>query len=466
MARVLIIDDDPNLGEVLTFTLADQGHEVESYRSAETGLAAAEAFRPEVLITDLKMPGGIGGMEVLKRSLAADPARPVILLTAYGTIEDAVEAMKLGAFDYLTKPYNREELRLRVEAALERHRLLVENRSLRSRLRAQTGKLEIVHVSEAMARVVQTIERIAPTEATVLITGESGTGKELVARALHSRSERCDGPFVAINCAAIPRELLESELFGHRKGAFTGAVMERAGKFQQAEGGTLFLDEIGELAPEMQTKLLRVLETREVDVLGGTRPLPVNARIIAATNADLPARVGDGRFRSDLFYRLCVIPIHVPALRERPEDIPALWQHFVRIHAGETTVRSSPELLRALIARPWPGNVRELANFCQRMVLLRGSDILSERDLGVAAGAPTALGGMTAASPSPPGQAGSVPDRFLGEFPPDGLSLLDVEREIIRHALAMHGGNRTRAAAYLDIPRHVLLYRLEKFGLQ
>jgi two-component system NtrC family response regulator len=242
-------------------------------------------------------------------------------------------------------------------------------------------------------------------------------------------------------------------------------VTDRAGKFRQADRGTLFLDEIGELAPELQTKLLRVLETREVDPLGGTSPQPVDVRIVAATNADLEARVGAGLFRGDLYYRLNVIPIHVPPLRERPEDIPALWRHFVGLHGGGADIRSTPALLRALMARPWPGNVRELANLCQRMVLLRGGELLDLADFDAATGADAA----SAAAAGPPGEAreaGTLADRLVGPLPPEGLPLLELEREIIRRALAMHGGNRTRAAAYLGLPRHVLLYRLEKYGLQ
>jgi len=457
MSRVLLIDDDAGLREVLTFALADQGHEVKACPDGERGLAELATFHPEVVITDLKMPG-IGGMEVLQSAHEVDPTLPVILLTAFGSIEEAVEAMKRGAYHYLTKPYNRDELRLTVDQALERRRLLQENRILRERLRAQTRAVEIVHASEAMQRILDMIHRVAPTDATVLVTGESGTGKEVMAQALHAYSERWDRAFVAVDCASIPRELMESELFGHARGAFTGAIKDKAGKFQRADGGTLFLDEVGDLAADLQTKLLRVVETRQVDIVGGHTPVPVDIRLIAATNADLPGRVREGRFRNDLYYRLNVIPIHIPPLRERPPDIPVLWDHFVRKYAKDAPIRSAPGLMRALIARRWSGNVRELSNVCQRMVLLRTSDTLNEEDL------PPDMDAMPDEAPAV-GEA-PPPASFLGELPEDRLPLLDVEREIIVRALAKYGGNRTRAAEYLGIPRHVLLYRLEKYGIE
>jgi two-component system NtrC family response regulator len=468
MSRILLIDDDANLREVLAYTLREQGHEVEAYPDGERGVAQLGALHPEVVITDLKMPG-ISGLEVLSQVREIDPTIPVILLTAFGSIEEAVEAMKLGAYHYLTKPCNRDELRLTVDQALERRRLLLENRDLRVRLQEQTRGVEIVHVSAAMQRILDMVHRIAPTEATVLITGESGTGKEVIAQALHTYSERWEKPFVAVNCGAIPRDLMESELFGYARGAFTGAVKDKPGKFQRADGGTLFLDEVGDLPAELQTKLLRVLETGEVDIVGGQKPAQVDVRVIAATNADLLARVQAGQFRSDLYYRLNVIPIHIPPLRERPDDIPALWEHFVRKYAGGEPIRSSPELLRALLQRRWSGNVRELANVCQRMVLLRSSDRLTEDQLPppeAGEDQPGPGAGAAGVSARDAGASAGSPGGFLGALPEGGLSLPEVEREIIVRALARHGGNQTRTAEYLGIPRHVLLYRLEKFGIQ
>jgi DNA-binding NtrC family response regulator len=463
MAKILFVDDDAGLREVISFALREQGHEVEVQPDGRRALAAIGSFAPDLVVTDLKMPG-IDGMEVLRKVQEVDRSIPVILLTAFGTIEEAVEAMKLGAYDYLAKPYNREELKLTVESALERRRLLLENRTLRDRLRDQTAKIEFIHASPAMEQVFQMVRRIAPTDATVLITGESGTGKEVVARALHAHSERWERPFVAVNCAAIPKDLMESELFGYAKGAFTGAVKDKPGKFQRADGGTLLLDEVGDLPADLQTKLLRVIETREVDVVGGQKPVPVDVRLLAATNSDLLARVQAGAFRSDLYYRLNVIPIHIPPLRERAEDIPALWEHFLREHAPEARIRTAPGLVRALMRHEWPGNARELGNLCQRMVLLRSSDVLSEQDLppGFVEGGPgEGKPGETIRERATDGPVSG----FLRELPEGRLPLLEVEREIIVRALARHRGNRTRTADYLGIPRHVLLYRLEKFGI-
>ena len=452
MAKVLVVDDDASFREVLAFALRDLGHEVDARADGTAALAVLESFGPDVVVTDLKMPG-IDGREVMRRVATADASVPVIILTAHGSIEDAVEAMKEGAHDYLTKPYNRDELKLVVEHALERRRLLLENRRLRETLRERTRAIDFVHASAAMGRILETVRRVAPSDATVLLTGDSGTGKEVLAQLLHAESDRWERAFVPVNCAAIPRDLLESELFGHAKGAFTGAIKDKPGKFQRADGGTLFLDEIGDLAAELQSKLLRALETKQLDVVGGTRPVDVDVRLIAATNADLAERVREGTFRSDLYYRLNVIPIHVPPLRERSDDIPALWEHFVKRYSGGSAIRSTPGLLRALLRRSWPGNVRELANVCQRMVLLRSSDVLDETDLAPEGGEP----GTEARGE---GVAG-----ILRELPMDSLPLLELEREVIVRALAKHGGNRTRTAEYLNIPRHVLLYRLDKFQI-
>jgi two-component system NtrC family response regulator len=452
MAKILVADDDASFREVLAFALKDYGHEVDSHAKGESALSVLGGFQPDLVITDLKMPG-IDGLEVLRRVTEADATIPVIILTAFGSIEDAVEAMKHGAHHYLTKPYNRDELKVTVDLALEHRRLLIENRNLRDRLREHTRRVDFVRVSKAMQEIHAMVRRIAPSDATVLITGESGTGKEVIANTLHAYSERWEKPFVAVNCAAIPRDLMESELFGYTRGAFTGATKDKPGKFKRADGGTLLLDEVGDLPTELQTKLLRVIETGQIDVVGGQKPVQVDVRLVAATNADLEERVREGHFRSDLFYRLNVIPIRIPPLRERREDIPALWDHFVRTYAGGASIRTTPGLMRVLMERRWAGNVRELANVCHRMVLLRTSDTLDEENF-----------------PRDPEEPGPVapqdPRGLLGELPDDGLPLRDLERDIIVRALAKHGGNRTRTAEYLSIPRHVLIYRIEKFGIE
>ena len=384
----------------------------------------------------------------------------MIVLTAHGTVEQAVAAMHLGAFTYLLKPFGREELRLTVEQALHTRALETDNARLRRILQQRGGDGGMVHRSAAMAELLEQIRRAAPTDATVLITGESGTGKELVARACHDLSPRWDRPFVAVNCGAIPADLLESTLFGHVKGAFTGADRAAVGRIRAADGGTLFLDEIAELPLALQPKLLRVLETREVDPVGGDKPVPVDFRLVCATNRDLEAETAAGRFREDLLYRINVLRLVIPPLRERREDLDPLWEHFTRLHGGEH-LATEPALLAALAARPWPGNVRELKNLNQRLVLMGRGDVLTAADLERLAPPAASM----AAPPPAEGTAPSPGSLPLGPLPEDGCSLIELEKELIRRALAMHRGNRSRTAVYLGIPRHVLVYRLDKYGL-
>jgi two-component system NtrC family response regulator len=451
LSRILLVDDDRSLRGILAYTLREEGYFVEEAGDGVDGLARFRETRPDLVIADLKMPR-MDGLSFLAALREEGSETPFVVLTAFGTIEQAVEAMKRGAFHYLTKPYSRDELRVVVRNALERSRLVAENRDLRSRLEKKSAGTRLVFASEAMAAVVATIERVGPTDATVLLTGESGTGKELVAHLLHEKSDRRGGPFVAVNCGALPRDLIESELFGHRRGAFTGATRDKPGKFRNASGGTLLLDEIAELPLDLQTKLLRVLETGQVDVLGGGGPVEVDVRLIAATNRDLDREAAAGRFREDLFYRLNVIPIRVPALRDRPEDIPILWQHFIELFAAGARVATDGELLDHLRTLPWRGNVRELANLCQRMMLLRKEDTLRLADF-------------------PTGEAGEAPARrtegmrYLRSMPPGSLPLRELEMEAVREALRMFGGNKSRTAKYLGVPRHVLLYRIQKYGL-
>ncbi len=459
MARILVIDDDTSLREVVRFILADAGHEVLDAADGVQGLALLDKD-PDLVITDIRMPG-LDGMEVLARIRERDgeDSPPVIVLTAHGTVEQAVAAMKLGAFTYLLKPFAREELKLTVEQALHTRELEADNARLRRILRQRVGDAGMVHRSQAMDALLEQVRLAAPSDATVLISGESGTGKELTARACHDLSPRWDHPFVAVNCGAIPGDLMESTLFGHTRGAFTGADRATSGKIRAAAGGTLFLDEIAELPLPLQPKLLRVLETREVDPVGGDKPVAVDFRLICATNRDLAAETAAGRFREDLLYRINVLQLAIPPLRERRDDIVPLWEHFTRQHGGGH-LASEPALLKELQTLPWRGNVRELKNLNQRLVLMGRSDILSVADLHRLAPA-----AAPAPEPAPAAESVTAGGLPLGPLPEDGCSLIELEKELIRRALAKHGGNRSRTAVYLGIPRHVLVYRIDKYGL-
>jgi two-component system NtrC family response regulator len=445
VASVLLIDDDASLRRVIEYTLEQAGYRVLAAASGPEGLELFHRERPQVVITDIQMPG-LSGYEVLARVKAESPEAVVIVITAHGTVEKAVEAMKQGAFDYLTKPFSRDELRITVERGFAFLGLRAENQRLRRELDDRLDFSHMVGVSDAMQQVFETVRRVATSDATILLEGESGTGKELIARAIHHGSERREGPFVAINCAAIPAELLESELFGHVKGAFTGAVKDRAGKFAQADGGTLFLDEVGELAPEMQPKLLRALQEREVEPVGGaTRKIDV--RVVAATNRDLDAAMAAGEFREDLYYRLAVVPVRLPPLRERRDDLPLLIRHFAT-RQGAPEVEFSPAALAALTAYDWPGNVRELENAVEQVLILHRGPRVEPEDLPrkVRSGAVAGGGGVL-------------------NLPEEGYSLEQLEREAVEEALRRCAGNQTRAAAFLRVPRHILVYRMEKFGI-
>ena len=448
--RILFIDDDPAGREVALFNLRKAGYEVAAASDGGEGLSAFAASPFDLVITDLKMPG-VPGMEVLRKVRARAPDVPVLVITAFGNVETAVSAMKDGADDFIGKPFHRDQLLLAVSKALERRRLAAEVRDLRIRA-AGVGR-EIVFASPAMRRLLERTDRVAATDATVLVTGESGTGKELVARRIHVRSARAEGPFVAVNCAAIPGELLESELFGHARGAFTGAVKDRPGRFRQADRGTLFLDEVSEIPTALQGKLLRALQEKAVDAVGADAPVPVDARIVAATNRDLSARIRDGTFREDLFYRLNVVELPVPPLRERPEDIPPLVLSFLAGLAPGRDIAIPPAVMEALVRRPWPGNVRELKNACERMVVLCTGDEVTLSDLPSAPRGPADRAGEEGTAEWPP-------------LPAEGLSLVDLEKRLIERALRLKGGNITHAAAYLRIPRHILVYRLEKYGIR
>jgi len=442
---ILIIDDDESLRRVMEYTLEEAGHRILTAQDAEAGLKIFAREEPFLVITDIQMPG-MSGYEVLKRIKAESPETLVIIVTAFGTVDQAVSAMKEGAYDYITKPFSRDALRLTVARALSFRGLREENRQLRQRLGDQIEFEHLVGISKRMGTVFDIVRRVAPSDATVLVSGESGTGKELIARAIHSGSDRRDRPFVPVNCAAIPRDLLESELFGHIKGAFTGAVKDRRGKFELADGGTLFLDEVGELPFELQAKLLRALQEKEVEPVGGG-PRRVDVRVVAASNRDLEAAKAEGKFRDDLYYRLAVIPIHLPPLRERRDDIPLLVRHFLAKH-DVGGLRLSAAVLEHLERYDWPGNVRELENAVERMILLRRGEGIEVEDL------PAGL------SSKPSGPRGVL------HLPADGYPLEDLEREAILEALERHHGNQTRAAAFLRIPRHVLIYRMEKYNLK
>ena len=446
---ILVIDDDASLRRVTEYHLEQAGYRVLTAVDGQEGLRVFREERPALVLTDLQMPG-LTGLEVLEQVRALVPETLVVVITAFGTIEQAVDAMKKGAHDFLTKPVSRDALLMVVDKACRLMGLQEENRRLRQQLGEQVEFSHLVGNSDAMRRVLEIVRRAAPSDAAVLLTGESGTGKELVARAIHRASDRKNGPFVAVNCAAIPAELLESELFGHVRGAFTGAVADRAGRFERASGGTLFLDEIGELPPGLQPKLLRALQEYEIEPVGG-RTKRVDVRVVAATNRVIETALASGQFREDLYYRLAVITVELPPLRQRRDDIPLLVRHFLEKHAG-ATLAVSDAAMQLLLHYEWPGNVRELENAIQRMTVLRGGDRLDVADLPekVRAGGAGVTG----------------PVEGVVHLPADGYSLESLEREVVVQALERNQWNQSRAASFLRIPRHVLLYRMEKYGIQ
>jgi DNA-binding NtrC family response regulator len=448
--RILVVDDDAAQREMLAGFLRDLGSEV---LEAEDGARALEATRqhnPDVVITDLRMPG-MDGQRLLREIVALNPEIRTILVTAYGTIQGAVACLKDGAFDYLLKPLELEEVEHAVHRALEERHLRRENRELRLRL----GRIEslpgiVTAGGKHMARVLSTVARVAPSAVPVLLLGESGTGKELLARAIHAASPRSAGRFVAVNAAALSATLLESELFGHERGAFTGAERTRIGRFEEASGGTLLLDEVGDLPAEVQIKLLRALQEQAVERVGSNRAIPVDVRVIAATHSDLPAEVAAGRFREDLYYRLAVVTIEVPPLRRRRADIPVLIEHFVAKHAPQAGVAEktfSREALDLLVRYDFPGNVRELENIVQRCLVLARGDRVSSEEL------PSTVRAAVTGAPAPDGEsAESLPARVAA-----------LEQEAIEEALAAEQGNQSRAAARLGISERALRYKRAKY---
>jgi two-component system NtrC family response regulator len=444
--RVLLVDDDDSLREILSAHLRKGGYDVTAEGSPVRARARLEESLFDLLVTDIRMEE-FDGLALLKAARKAQPGLPVIMITGHGTIESAVESMKLGAFDYVTKPVGREEFLHIVGNALRMRALESENVRLRSELKEKYAFDEIVGKGSSMTRVFSLMEKVIETDTTVLIRGESGTGKELVARALHYNGPRAKKPFVVVNCASVPDNLMESELFGHVRGAFTGAHRDREGKIRRADGGTLFLDEIGDLKPDLQAKLLRVLQEGEVERLGEGIPRRVDVRVIAATHRDLEAMMEGGGFREDLFFRVSVYPIQLPPLRERPEDLPLLVDHFIRKHAGGRDVRFTAGTMELLKRFSWPGNVRELENVVERALILE-----KDGDLG-----PGTL---------PPDIIAEERGIFPGDLPDEGLDLEALEKELIRKALKKAGGNQTRAARYLGLTRPTLIYRLEKYGIR
>ena len=450
-ATLLVVDDEKHQRESLQMILEDEGYRVTAAADGRQALALAGETHPEVVLTDLKMPG-LSGMDLV-RALAEGPLPPrVILITAHGSVERAREAHRLGAFDYMSKPVVADELLFRVERAVESHRL--NERALRLERRLKGDGLEaMVGESTAMREVFRLVEKIAPTQSTVLVRGESGTGKELVARAIHSRSTRSGRPFQAVNCAAIPENLLESELFGHEKGSFTGADARKTGLFEAASLSTLFLDEIGDLSLPLQGKILRVLQERELRRVGGNETIPVDVRVVAATNRDLEAMMKAGQFREDLFYRLNVIPIVLPPLRERGSDIPALVQRFLeKANAahGTAVAEIDPAALDLLVRHPWPGNIRQLESVVERAVLLCEGTTVRPVDL------PVEIRLQTSPAARPYGF----------EIPPEGIDIEDLERQLIVQAMERSGWVIARAARLLGLTYRTLQYRLEKFGIR
>ncbi len=460
--QVLIIDDEPNLRRILSAQLTRDGYDVLTAEDGEQGLHLLREHHIDLVVTDLKMPK-IDGMTLLKTALEEDPELPVVIVTAHGTIDTAVEALKSGAFDFVTKPFDKDEVRQIVGKALKTREL--RGADATPTPAARGARFGIIGSSQGITELYTILERVADTPTTVLITGESGTGKELVARALHEHSGRKDKPFIKVNCAAIPKELIESELFGYERGAFTGAVTSKPGRFELANGGTLFLDEIGEIPIEMQVKLLRALQESEFERVGGIKTIRVDVRLVAATNRDLKKLIGSGQFREDLFYRLNVVPIRLPALRERTGDIPLLCDHFLvkfNDRLKKKVEGVEPDAMDALTQYPWPGNIRELENVIERAVLfcdtskLRAADLPPEiRGVPVMASVPLPEADLQAALAGEGGLKGHVK-----------VAMSRLEKELVSRALQQTNGNVTHAARLLKISRKGLQLKMKELGLR
>jgi DNA-binding NtrC family response regulator len=443
IGRILVVDDEANARTALAELLRDEGFDVETAADAFKALGKYEAFVPQVVITDLKMPG-MDGIELVKRLRAMEDPPAVIVMTAFGAVESAIEAMRAGAEEYLTKPLNFDELLVVVGKVIANQAMRRETAQLRRRVRDRVAPENMVGSSPPMQRVFEIVDQVAPSRATVLITGESGTGKELVANAIHQRSPRANGPFIKLHCAALAESLLESELFGHEKGSFTGAMARKDGRFSLADGGTLFLDEIGEISPSLQVKLLRFLQEHEFERVGGTQTIHVDVRVIAATNRDLKEEVARGRFREDLFYRLNVVNIETPPLRERKSDVPAIAKFFLDRYAkdnGKLVETIAPQALELLVAYDWPGNVRELENAIERAVVLANGTELEARQLPP--------------SVRPVGTAG------IPLIP--GATMAELERYAILETMKASGGSTSKAAEILGISARTIQYRLHEY---
>jgi DNA-binding NtrC family response regulator len=449
MPTILIVEDEAKMRRLLELDLGEAGYETISAPDAETGLDLLRKDQVQLVLTDLKLPG-MGGLEFLHAAKRLYATMPVIVMTAYGTVETAVEAMKAGASDYVLKPFSLAEMRLVVQKELDVRRLREENRSLREALGQRYNYPNVIAHSPAMQEVLALVERVAPTPSTILIGGESGVGKDLIARVIHQRSSRPNGPMIKINTTAIPETLLESELFGYERGAFTGAVTSKPGKFELADKGTLFLDEIGDVPPATQVKLLRVLQEREFERLGGTRTIKVDVRLIAATNRDLREALEQGTFREDLYYRLNVVPMDIPPLRAHKEDIPDLVNLFLARYAkasGKSLTGIAPDALDKLVEFHWPGNVRELENIVERACALAAGPMLKADDIRL-------------------DSRHSKPRDSSSALLPEGKTLDQWEDEIIREAYKRANGNKSQAARLLGLSRNALRYRLEKIGIR
>jgi two-component system, NtrC family, response regulator len=449
---ILIVDDEKNYLVVLEALLSAEGYETMTAQNANEALRLIDESDLDLILTDMKMPGP-SGMDLLVEVKKRKPEVPVIMMTAYGTIEMAVEAMKKQAYDYVTKPFQNEELKLSVKKALENYRLVKENRRLSEALSERHRYRNIIGKSRVMVRIYDLIDKVAQSKASVLITGPSGTGKELIAKAIHYEGPRKERPFISVNCGALTETLLESELFGHEKGAFTGAVALRKGRFELADGGTLFLDEVGEMSPPLQVKLLRVLQEMEFERVGGTKTITVDVRVLSASNRNLKADVVSGLFREDLYYRLNVMQIEVPPLRERMEDLRLLVDHFFKKYcedAGKNGIRLSQEAWKALYSFDWPGNIRELENVIERAVVLNSGGIIELDDL-------------------PPAVSAKKEELDVGKFVPHNAKLQEtldhIEEKMIRRALEYSGKVQAQAADMLGISRHLMHYKMKKYGI-